>query len=357
MNTYTRFIIFKFFKSFLLLFIVFLALVFLLNLISELDFFQQVNANIYFPIYLSILNSPSLIFEMFPFIILLSTQHFFINISRYNQIEIFKYSGLKNSHILKIISFFCIILSLLIVIIFYNFSSNLKNFYLSLKSNYTDDDKYLAVVTNNGLWIKDKIDNKILIVNASKIENNFLIDTFITEFDQNYNPIRNIKSPKINIEKNKWKINDASIYYKNNKFIKDYILLNSNFNYKRIQSLFSNLSSLSVKELYKLKENYKILGYSTTEINIHLMKIYTYPINLLFMLLLASILMFKTKKHTNNTLKISIGIFLSVIIFYLNNFFSVLGNSEKVTVEISVFGPLIIIFFMISIMLNRINEY
>ena len=40
------------------------------------------------------------------------------------------------------------------------------------------DEKYLAVITKNGLWIKDIIDKKIYIINSSKIDNQFLIDNF-----------------------------------------------------------------------------------------------------------------------------------------------------------------------------------
>ena len=68
------------------------------------------------------------------------------------------------------------------ILFFYNVSANLKNFYLELKSQYTTDGKYLAVVTKNGLWIRDKINDKTLVINSSKIENNFLIGNFITEF-------------------------------------------------------------------------------------------------------------------------------------------------------------------------------
>ena len=48
-------------------------------------------------------------------------------------------------------------------------------------------------------------------------------------------------------------------------FKKDKLNFNSNFDYKKIQSLFSNLSSLSLIELFDLRNNYKSLGYSTTD--------------------------------------------------------------------------------------------
>ena len=80
-----------------------------------------------------------MIFDMFPFIFLLSTQLFFIKLFQNNEIEIFKYSGLKNVKILLIISVTSIIISILISTVYYNFSSSFKNFYIEIKSKYTSD--------------------------------------------------------------------------------------------------------------------------------------------------------------------------------------------------------------------------
>ena len=40
---------------------------------------------------------------------------------------------------------------------------------------------------------------KISIINASKIEENFLIDTFITEFNEDYQVIKNINAKKLTL--------------------------------------------------------------------------------------------------------------------------------------------------------------
>ena len=135
MKTYIKFLSKSFLNSFFYVSSIMFSLIFILNLLSELDFFKDINVNSYFPIYLSLLNSPTLIFEMFPFIFLISTQLFFINLFNNNQLSIFKYSGLKNSKILFIISSISLILGILIITLFYSFSSSLKNFYLDLKTN------------------------------------------------------------------------------------------------------------------------------------------------------------------------------------------------------------------------------
>ena len=215
MKTYLKFLINNFLKSFFFVFFIIFCLVFIVNLLTELEFFKDIDVNIFFTIYLSLLNSPTTIFEIFPFIFLISTQLFFIKLFDNDEIKIFKYSGFKNSKILIIISLVTFIIGIGIISLFYNASSNLKNFYLELKSSYTTDGKYLAVINRNGLWIRDKINEKILIVNASKISGDHLINNFITEFDSKYEVIRNIKSEKINIKSNNWIIYNPKIYVKN----------------------------------------------------------------------------------------------------------------------------------------------
>jgi len=356
MKTYIRFIIISFLKSFLNIFLIMFALVLILNLLSELDFFKNLSVDNFFPFYLAFLNSLSLIFEMFPFIFLISTQFFFINFFKNNELDIFKYSGLKNISIINIISILTFVMGILIIIIFYNLSSNFKNIYLELKSKYTSDNKYLAVITNNGLWIKDKINDKTLIINANKIKPNYLVETFISEFNNDFEVIRNIQAEKINIENNEWLIEDAKLFVQNTSTQVYDLKFYSNFNYKRIQSLFSNLSSLSIVELFDLKKNYKLLGYSTIEVDIHIHKLGSYPFYFLLMTILSSIIMYNSRSLKNPSLKISIGLFCSVLIYYINNFFYVLGNTEKINLIVAIWVPLIILSLTNVLMLRNINE-
>ncbi len=356
MKVYIIFIVKIFLKSFLYVSSIVFSLVLILNLLTEIEFFKDINVKYYFPIYVSFLNSPSLLFEMFPFIFLVSTQIFFINLFKNQQIQTFKYSGLKNSKILNILIISSIVTGLFLIVLFYNLSSNFKNIYLELKNNYTSDDKYLAVITNNGLWIKDNIADNINIVNASKIDDRFLVNASITELDKSFNVIKHIESEKIDISSKNWVVNKPNIYIGNQKTLKDFIIFKSNFDYERIQSLFSNLSSLSIIELFELKKNYSLLNLSTTEINLQIHKISSYPIYLCMMTILASIIMFNTRSFKSNTLKISIGLFLSVLIYYINNFFNVMGNTEKIPILLSIWTPIILLMFVNVIYTFRINE-
>ena len=356
MKTYIKFISLIFLKSLLFVFLIMTSLVFILNLLSELEFFKNENVSINFTLFLSLLNSPSLIFEMFPFIMLITIQLFFIKISENKELEIFKYSGLKNSSIIKIISVLSIITGIIVVSLFYNLSSNLKNVYLELKSSYTNDGKYQAVVTKNGLWIKDKINNKIIITNSSSIEDQFLMNNFITIFDQDFNVIKNIKSEKIDITSNNWQIFDPRVYQMNNYTDSPQIELMTNFDLNRVQTLYSNLSALNLFKLYELRENYKKINYSITDIDLHLLKLSFYPIYLFLMALFSCLIMFNIKKIKSSTFKIFIGLFFSVIIYYLNNFSYVLGGTETISLIFSISIPIVFLASVNFLMLYKVND-
>ena len=356
MKTYIKFLCYIFLRSFFYVFLVMFSLVFILNVLSELEFFKDIDVGIDFTLLLSLLNSPSMIFEMFPFIFLLTTQFFFIKLFNNNELEVFKYSGLKNSSILITISFLSLIMCVIIITVFYNFSANLKNFYLEKKSQYTSDGKYLAVVTKNGLWIKDEIDDKIYIINSTEIKDNFLIDNFITEFNKNYEVIRNVQSRKIDVSKKQWIISNAKIYNDNDYEIKEVLKINTNFNYKRITTLYSNLSSLNFFQIIELKNNYKKLNYSLTEVNMQILKIIAFPIYLVLITILSALIMFKIKRLDTTTFKISLGLFISVIIYYINNFFLVMGNTERIPLIFAIFTPLVILGLFNTFMIYKINE-
>jgi len=356
MKTYTKFLINGFIKSFLNVFFVMISLVFILNILKEIEFFSNKDVNSLYPIYLSIMSSPSIVFEMFPFIFLISTQFFFLKLFNNDEINIFKYSGLKNIKIIQILSLITFIGGILTITVFYSFSSNLQHYYLQIKNQFSNDKLYLAVINKNGLWVKDIVNDQTNIINSSKINNNFLTNTFISSFNKDFKLVRSIKSDKIDIKNNEWLIYDATIFEDNISRKVDLIKFVSNFDQKRMESLFSNLSSLSLLELINLRNNYKSLNYSTTDVEIQIYKVLTYPLLLVLMTVLSSIIMFNTKRTSSKIIRIIIGLFLSIVIYYLNNLFNVMGVTEKIPLIISIWTPIIALSLINLTMIVNINE-
>ena len=102
--TYKKYILKEFIKSLVKSLYFFFVIS---NLFEELSFVEKLNLNPLYPLFLSVLNAPSVIFDILPFIFLISTQFFFfISLAEKDEFSIFKLNGLTNFKILNLVTIF-----------------------------------------------------------------------------------------------------------------------------------------------------------------------------------------------------------------------------------------------------------
>ena len=338
--------------------LIFSSLIFVMNILEELKFFSEYDdVGIGFPIFLTILNLPSILFEIFPFIILITTQFFFIKFQNNSEILIFKNNGINNIKIIFHLSLLVFMIGLIVITFFHLVSSNMKNSYLQFKNKYTKDNKYLAVINENGLWIKDKIDNQIMIIHSEKINKNLLENIAITTYDDEFRNNNSIVAKSANINNQIWKLSSVSIIdsFGKRENVSNYNF-KTNFDFIKINSLFSNLESLNIIELIKQKKDFQNVGLNVSDIDLYLNKFFSLPINLIIFSLLSSILMFNVKFKKSTTFVLISGILLSVIIYYIYYFFGLLGSNNKIPISFAVWLPNLILFLSCSIGIVNINE-
>ncbi len=354
---YQKHIIRNFINKFLTVSIIFLCLVIILNILEEISFFKDLEVNFLFPYLLTLLTAPITLFEIFPFIFLISTQLFFYELFKKDELTLFKTIGLSNIKIINILFISSFIIGLFTVLIYYNAASKLKFFYTDIKNNFSNDNKYLAVVTDSGLWLKDEVEDNIIIVKAKFIEDEFLIDVIINEFNNNFNLKTTYQTNKINIENKEWILENPRIT-KNNISTqeKGIIFYKTNFNKDKIKNLFSNVSTLNIFELFNLKKDYENLGYSSDEVVIHLLRLSSTPLFYGILTVLSAIIMFNFKRNKSLFFHIVLGILMSVIIYYIIFMFSSLGNNGKIPILSSIFMPILFISIFAIIGLIRVNE-
>ena len=84
-------------KNLIIVTTIFASLTFILNILEEIKFFDGMKLNLYYPIFFTILNLPSILFEIFPFIFLITTQMFFLHLYDRDELLIFKNYGVISS--------------------------------------------------------------------------------------------------------------------------------------------------------------------------------------------------------------------------------------------------------------------
>jgi lipopolysaccharide export system permease protein len=337
----------EFFKIVINTSLIFFCLGFVLNLFEEINFFKDLEVGLNIPIILSFLFVPSLLYNMFPFVILISGIWFFLRIKKTDEIIALKVSGISNFSIIIIPSIVSIILGILIITAFNPITSVLVKKYEIIKGSYEKDQEYLAAITVNGIWIKEKNINKNNIIRSANLNNENLITVTIYEFDKENNFVKRIEAKSANISSFNWILKDVTIidadgnYLSSNISRLDYI---SMYDIQKIKSLYSNLDTIS---FWNLKNEIQLLearGYSTREMEAKFQRSLAFPFFLLSMVLLSGVFTLGMTFKENNWSYVFIAIITSVLIFYFNDFSAALGKTEKLPILISVWMPIVIIF-------------
>ena len=346
-----------FLKKFILITMVFFCIVLIINFFEEIKFSEKNNIDIYYSVYLSFLNAPSIIFEIFPFIFLITVKTLYLNLNDKNEIKILNSNGISNFKIVLLLIVISTLVGLFLLLFYYSFSSSLKSQYLDIKNRFSDTNEYLAVVKSDGLWIKEEIEENVYFIHAERFDKNFLKSITISEINKYYKSKNTITASEANIVSKNWYLEDVSIIDNNgNKNEYKSLVYNSSFNGEIISNLFSNLNSLNVYELHNLSNSYSKIGYSNTDIKIHLNKIYSMPFFYILMTILGFIIINKLKNFKSRFFVIIFGIFVSVVIYYLNYFSGVLGNNGVLPIYLSVWTPLLLLFLVCNIGILKINE-
>ena len=67
-NTYKKYILNLFTKTLIEVVLIFFSLILIINLFDEINFLKNENVSSFYPVFLSLLNTPSVIFDILPFI-------------------------------------------------------------------------------------------------------------------------------------------------------------------------------------------------------------------------------------------------------------------------------------------------
>ena len=357
LKIYQKYIITNFILIVLKTSFVFFSLIIIMGIFEELSFFAELDVKFYLPILLVLMNSFSVLYVIFPFIFLIGAQFFFIKILDSNELIAFKNYGLSNNKILSIVALTSFLSGIIVISIFYNVSATLKFKYLDLKNEYTNDNRYLASITENGLWIKDENDSEVYFINAEKVSVNKLHNIDILVFNKNFQLIKTIFIIEADISNKKWLMDEAIIVQENGDrdVIKNYSFF-SNFDYIKINNLYSDLSALNIFELMKLQKDYKEVNYSTTEIDIHIKRMISYPFFLAIMTIFSSIIMLNIKHQKPKVFYAVGGVLISVLIYYIHFFFGALGKNEQIPIILSIWLPISVLSIISLIGITRLNE-
>ena len=332
----------------------------ILNLFEEIEFFKESDADILQPLILSSIFIPSLIIKLLPFIIFFSSMWFITKIKNNKDLLVLKVYGYSNLKIFFILATTSFLLGWLILIIANPITSSMVMYYEKTKSQYARDIDHLITFNKNGLWIKENVEQGERIITAEKPEMYDLINVTIFQFNNDYELTSKIFAKKVNIRTKNWILEDVTISsLKNENFSKnkaEKYLIESNYDYAKINTLFNNADTVSFIDLTLKKKKMVEIGYNETFLKENLHSMLSIPFFLFLMTALATVLAMVSLRRYEGFKFFIIGFLISVIIYYFKDFSLALGRTDRIPIILAIWSPVLALSFFTFVGVLQINE-
>ena len=141
----------------------------------------------------------------------------------------------------------------------------------------------------------------------------------------------------------------------NEKFFESYSIV-SKYDHEKITSLFRNFDTMSFLELILNYNELQNKGYNKILLDQNLNSMMSIPFFLFIMTALASILTMNTLKKSNNFTYILTGLVTCVIIYYFKDLSLALGQTNRISLSLASWIPVVAIGLFSSIGILQINE-
>jgi len=356
-----RYIINEYIKSLFIVTSVMLAVIFLINLLDEFNFFKsKKDLKFIFFIIFTILKIPNVLINLFPFVVLFGGIVFYLKIYNHNEVISLRVMGYSNIQIILIPALTSFVIGYLVVFLIVPFSSSMLKYYEALRSEYNET-KNLVIVNETGTWILDKNEKEKNIIRIEKINKDFSIVKKITiyHYDASNNFIKRIDADDGVINDKNWQLNKVHIITANKKNNKENYLNNynytSNINTNELKNIYKNTETASLFDINKEMLILEDRGYSTIDLRIRYQKLISFPIYLLAMSILSGLMIINLRKTSNYLKYGSYGVIISVLIYFLNDLSITIAKSGIISVDFSVWIPIFLIILINLVGITQVN--
>lgn len=328
-----------------------ISLIILTITVQIVDFIELTQANINKSnfsfsdiLQMSFLKMPFLINEILPFVIIISTSFYFKSLIDNNELVSIRNLGLSIFNIFYPVAFAVLSIGIFSLFVL-NPISSISMSYLQ-KINNNNEKSSLIKLSNDNIWIKNKLNNKILYINAKNIniKKMLLTDIMIIDNTSDNQKLYFAESGKINEEfillNN---VQETNIKLNKNKTY-DYKNIKINFNQKDILNSLQYYKYTPFYKYYNYVNSMKKLNYLSSEIILYFLSEIFKPLLLISISFVVTGYVAKFKRNENFFKTIFIAIAIGFIIFFV----------DKIIYSINAQNILTYIFIIIAIPLTSI---
>ncbi len=342
----------EFSLSLLIFTLIFLSLLLLTSFVEEIIFFKEKELTQSFfltTFFLTLIRIPNLILNISPFIFLFSGIFFYLKLIRNNEIMPVNLSGLSNNFIILIPASLSFLIGLILILIISPISAELSKYYEIKKQKFSNNEN-LLIISNTGLWLKEKKDGEDYIIRADRIRGDDfsnLTNVTIYKFSEPENKfIERIDAKNISIKNKQWNL--SSVKQTNINGVKEINYYNhqSGIDLDQLKKIFINSSIFSIWNSSQELKNIRERGYFGQELIISFNKLLALPFLLFAMVCISTFFTLNINIKFNNLIYIFFGIMTGITVHFMSDLSIAMGKSGQIPLIFSIWAPTILIMIM-----------
>lgn len=343
--TLTRYIGKSFLRNFFTIFIIFLAIIFLIDIIELLRrASNNDNVGIDLVIKMGLMKLPFMAQQIFPFAVLFGGMASFWGLTRTSELVVTRSAGVSAWQFLMPVILIAFLLGLLKISTFNPLASAMLSKYDRLNAIHFHGKSNLLAVTRNGLWLRQSSGKNQSVIHAPNITivNNEIslshVSIFIYEGADKF--LLRVDAEKGNLVKGFWHLQNATINAKDKKpkFMKEH-WIETDITLNKIHESFSPPETMSFWNLPAFITNLERAGFSAVRHRLYWHSLLSAPLLLCAMVLIAATFTLRQSRRSTGTYVIIGGILTGFILFFLSDVVFALGLREYIPVVMAAWTP------------------
>lgn len=337
----------RFLRSFLGAFIVFFAMMVLIDLIEHARRFGGEDAGIGALLVLTLLNVPQGLYQILPLILIIATIALFLALSRSSELVVTRAAGRSALRALIAPVVVTVGIGVLAIAVMNPIVAATSKQYEERVGGLRGDSSVLAL-SDDGLWLRQgsPVGQTVIRADRANLDGTELSGvTFIT-FNTDGTPRRRIEASHARLGDRSWTLTDAKVWplstVRNPEAaaVQHTVLqISSTLTADQIRDSFGTPASIPIWELPRFIERLQAAGFTARRHQVFLQMELALPLFLVAMVLIGAGFTMRHQRGGRTGIMVLAAIMLSFGVYFLRNFAQILGESGQIHPVLAAWVP------------------
>jgi lipopolysaccharide export system permease protein len=337
----------RFLRSFVSVFAVFFAMLFMIDIIEQVRKFRSDDAGLWDLVTLTLLNVPQAIYAILPLIMIIATIALFLSLARSSEMVVTRAAGRSALRALVAPVSTALIIGLVAIGLFNPIVAATSKEYEARAGNLQGENSILAV-SESGLWLRQGGDTGQTVIRARRtnLDGTELTGaTFIT-FGEDGAPERRIEAGSARLTEGAWQLSDVKIWDftgTDNPEAEaeraDSLVVPSTLTPDQIRDSFGTPNSIPIWELPRFIKRLQDAGFAARRHQVFFHMELALPAFLIAMVLIGAGFTMRHQRGGRTGIMVLLAILLSFAVYFLRNFAQILGETGDIPVLLAAWAP------------------